>query len=129
MAAARPNAASPLPRSPSPATSGSGRSWLPALGVVVAVAVVLRALRLGHGLPDVVEEEYPFRIALGMWGWETGRTDWNPHFFAYPSLSFYAHFLMQKVAVGIGILTGRYTNAADYRLAFETDPTSMMLLA
>jgi hypothetical protein len=41
-----------------------------------------------------------------LWGWDTGRTDWNPHFFFYPSLSLYLHFFLQKVSAAAGMLTG-----------------------
>src|SRR5207244_12311358 len=70
-----------------------------------------------------------FRVARTMWDWTTGRIDWNPRFFIYPSLSIYLHLFVQKAAVAFGMLTGRYASPADYRLAYETDPTSMVLLA
>src|SRR5215471_11687153 len=34
----------------------------------VALAVGLRAWRVGHGLPELNEEAFPFRHALAMWG-------------------------------------------------------------
>ena len=131
MAASRPDAATlSLAHDPAfPLRSVTRRHWFLGLAGVAALAVVLRVLRLGHGLPDVLDEDYPFRVALGMWHWDSGRVDWNPHFFVYPSLSIYLHLLIQKVAVAIGIGSGHYASAADYRLAFETDPTPMLLLA
>ncbi|MBI1796439.1 MAG: hypothetical protein HYR74_05245 [Candidatus Eisenbacteria bacterium] len=102
---------------------------LAALAAILGVATLLRVVRLGHGLPHVLDEDYPFRVALGMWNWRTGAIDWNPHFFIYPSLTIYLHLLLQKAAVAIGTLTGRFAGPADYRLAFETDPTPMVLLA
>ncbi len=122
-----------FPRDPNaslePAPSGARRRSLVALVAVLISAAALRLWRLGHGLPDLLDEDYPFRRALAMWGWETGRTDWNPHFFFYPSLSIYLHFLVQKASVALALWTGRISSPADYRLSFEIDPTPMVLAA
>ncbi len=121
------------PRIPGPRTTDAAaarrRAPLLALAVVLLVAAALRVWRLDHGLPDLLDEDYPLRRALAMWGWERGRTDWNPHFFIYPSLSFYLHFLVQKVAVTLGTWAGWYHGAADYRLTFDLDPTPMVMTA
>ncbi len=100
--------------------------WLP----IVAVALVAAALRLWHfsqGLPDFVEEAIPLRRALEMWGWDTSKTDWNPHLFHYPSLSFYLHFGLQKLGFALGHWLGRYPGPADYLVSFHLDPTPMVL--
>ena len=109
--------------------SRSTRVPTTAVIAVVILAAALRLWNLGHGLPDILEEDYPFRRGLELWGWETGRTDWNPHFFIYPSLTLYLHFFLQHAAVAVGRLSGIYAVPADYRLAFATDPTPMLLLA
>ena len=95
---------------------------------LVALALLLRLWHLGHGLPDFSEEAIPFRRALAMWGWESGRTDLNPHFFNYPSLTIYLHFFWQKVQYAIGLLSGRYTVPADFWLTIQYDPTLPVLL-
>src|SRR5580765_5855870 len=105
---ARPGRARPSrPQAPAPRRAEAPRHAPFLFAGVLAVAAVVRLWHLGHGLPDLLEEAYPFRQALELWGWDTGRTDWNPHFFFYPSLSLYLHFLLQKAAVGMGMLTGR----------------------
>jgi len=112
------------------------RSWrrakvLNSLGpplALVALALLLRLWHLGHGLPDFSEEAIPFRRALAMWGWESGHTDLNPHFFNYPSLTIYLHFFGQKVQYAIGLLSGRYTVPADFWLTIQYDPTLPVLL-
>jgi 4-amino-4-deoxy-L-arabinose transferase-like glycosyltransferase len=78
-------------------------------------------------LPDFFEEAFPFRRAFDMAGWATGRTDWNPHAFHYPSLSFYLHLLVQRLVYVVGHLVGAYPRGADFSLAFAIDPTPMAL--
>jgi uncharacterized membrane protein len=95
----------------------------------VLVAVALRAWRIRLGLPDFLEEALPLRLALSMTDATTGRVDWNPHFFNYPSLSIYLHFVVQKIAYLAGVTTRTYANPADYRLAFDVNPTPMVLAA
>src|SRR5206468_10992531 len=90
------------------------------------------ALRLWHlraGLPDFVDEAFPFRRAFEMWGWSTGRIDFNPHAFHYPSLTFYLHFLLQALHYAAGRVSGVFARPADYFVAYEADPTPMVLLA
>ena len=98
-----------------------------AIAIVAAGAFALRAWHVGHGLPDFLEEALPFRLAIGMWGWETGRVDWNPHQFHYPSLAIYLQLLLQQASCGLGRLTGRYAGPDDYLLAYLTDPTPMVI--
>ncbi len=106
----------------------AGRPYLvPA--VLLALAAVLRLWHIGHGLPDFFEEAIPFRTALRMWGWETGRTDLNPHFFNYPSLAIYGHLLLQKFVYAWGSLTGRFGTPADFWLLCQHDPTLPVLAA
>jgi hypothetical protein len=95
----------------------------------VLVAVALRAWRIRLGLPDFLEEALPLRVALSMTDAATGRVDWNPHFFNYPSLSIYLHFVVQKIAYLAGVATHTYANPADYRLAFDVNPTPMVVAA
>jgi len=96
---------------------------------LVVTAAVLRLWHLKHGLPDFLEEAIPFKKALQMWGWETGETDLNPHFFNYPTLSIYLHFLVQKFHYAAGLLAGSFTTPADYWLAYQIDPTRQVVLA
>ncbi len=104
-------------------------SALLALAAVTALAMALRLWNVRHGLPDFLEEAIPFKRALAMWGWETGHADLNPHFFNYPSLSLYVHFLVQKLHYAAGWLLGRFQTPADYRLLIETDPTAAVVAA
>ena len=62
---------------------------------LLILAVGLRIYGLGWGLPEVFEEATPLKKAWKMWGWDRdGGIDLNPHFFNYPSLVIYLHFLL-----------------------------------
>ena len=100
----------------------------PALLVALA-AIALRLWHIRHGLPDFVEEAIPFKKAFEMWGWDTGAADLNPHLFHYPALSFYLHFLIQKLHFGIGHLLGWFGGPGDYFVKYALDPTPMVLAA
>ncbi|TMQ71019.1 MAG: phospholipid carrier-dependent glycosyltransferase [Candidatus Eisenbacteria bacterium] len=95
--------------------------------MILALALGLRVWHLREGLPDFFEEAFPFRRAFEMAGWATGRTDWNPHAFHYPSLSFYLHLALQRIEYGIGHLLGAFRNPADFFVAYEVDPSPMAL--
>jgi hypothetical protein len=126
-AARRAGAALPLP---SPAPSSSFRLRVAGgLAVALALSAALHFLQLRHGLPEFLEEAWPFREAWDMWGWDGGRLDLNPHRFHYPSLTFYLHFLLQQAQFVLGLATGAWTNRADFFLAYHTDPSALVVAA
>ena len=100
-----------------------------AVAAIILAALALRAWRLRQGLPDFLDEAIPFKQALEMWGWETGRPDFNPHFFNYPTFAIYLHFAVQKLVYAAGALTGRFVNPNDFRLLVQTDPTVPVIAA
>ncbi len=104
------------------------RRWWPVFALA-AVARLLRLWHIAHGLPDFTEEAIPFREALKMWGWQTGHTDFNPHFFHYPTLTIYIHFALQKFHYALGLISGRYLVPADFWLAVQHQPTLPVVLA
>lgn len=122
-------AMSPSGAGAAPADARRGASAALGLALAVALAVALRAWRLRQGLPDFLDEAIPLKEALEMWGWETGRTDLNPRFFHYPTLSIYLHFLLQKLTFAAGWLLGRFASPADYRLLYEIDPSGVVIAA
>jgi hypothetical protein len=95
----------------------------------VFASVALRVWQLRQGLPDFAEEAMPFRKALEMGGWDTGRLDLNPHFFNYPTLSLYLHLLVQKLVYLAGLALGAFHGPGDYFIGYLTDPTPMVLAA
>ncbi len=94
-----------------------------ALVAIVLLSVILRVWRLRQGLPDFLDEAIPFKQALEMWGWDTGRVDLNPHFFNYPTFAIYLHFLVQQICYGIGVSLGHFANPNDFSLLIDIDPT------
>jgi 4-amino-4-deoxy-L-arabinose transferase-like glycosyltransferase len=127
----RHSAPSPAGRPAPPIATGDGarrrERWL-LLGIVLA-AGALRIWHLDQGLPDFLEEAIPFRRALDMWPWSGGRLDLDPHFYNYPSLTIYLHWLLQSLHMLAGRLLGAFGSPADYWLQFHLDPTAPVLLA
>src|SRR5512140_3469152 len=99
-----------------------GAGELVFLAAVVAAAAAFRLRSIGWGLPELSEEATPFRKALGMWGVDTGRLTLDPHFFNYPSLTFYFHFLLQGIWWFGGLLTGAWHSLDQFRTALATHP-------
>jgi hypothetical protein len=84
-------------------------SWTTCAAVlIVLVALGLRAYAISWGLPYVDHPDEPAvgNAALGM----LRRGDWNPRFFDYPSLYFYALRLAFTAHWGYGQATGLYTD-------------------
>jgi hypothetical protein len=102
------------------------RSWA-APAAVVVLALVVRAMGWGHGLPEFFDEAEPLRRALKMWR-AGGAVDWNPHFFVYPSLTIYFHLAVQWIEIQVGSALGTYRSVADFLLAFETNPTAQAVV-
>ena len=113
------------------ATDGRTRAGLDAMVALalVAIAVAMRAWRIGWGLPDLAEEAIPLQLGFAMRSLASGRIDVDPRWFHDPSLGIYLHLLVQQGVYLAGRLAGAWTNAADYRLAFDLDPTPMVLAA
>jgi hypothetical protein len=99
------------------------------LAAALLLALGLRLWHLAEGLPDFFEEAFPHRRAFEMAGWATGRIDWNPHAFHYPSLTFYLHLALQWLQYGVGRVAGVFHRPAVVFLAYQVDPTAMALTA
>jgi tetratricopeptide (TPR) repeat protein/4-amino-4-deoxy-L-arabinose transferase-like glycosyltransferase len=92
------------------------------LSLIITIGAYLRLSNLGWGLPEVFEEATPWRQAWGMWGFETGRFDFNPHFFNYPAFTFYVQWIGQALIYLIGKVSGTFAFRQDMLAAFEADP-------
>ncbi len=102
------------------------RAWGVALLVLGAFA--LRLVHLRWGFPDVLEEATPVREAIGMWGAPGGAVDPNPHFFKYPSFTFYLNFLVQAGWYLWLSLTGAVSSLNDFRQVLAQDLPRAVLL-
>ena len=100
-----------------------------ALVILLVAGTLLRLWRVRLGLPDFLEEAIPFRIAMTMRDAATGHINWNPHSFNYPSLSIYLHLFVQQVVYGIGRLLNVYHSYSDFLLAYDMNPTAMVVPA
>jgi 4-amino-4-deoxy-L-arabinose transferase-like glycosyltransferase len=101
---------------------------LTALGLVL-IAAALRVYGIDWGLPQVYEEATPLYKAWDMWGWGARESlDLNPHFFNYPSLSFYLQFLGQGVLYLVLKVFGVVDSTLDYRVLYVLDKTSFYII-
>lgn len=89
-----------------PARWGGWRWSVLAFGVVLVLALVLRGYAVGWGLPytDHPDEPAVANTVLGM----VRYGDWNPRFFDYPSLFFYALRPVFEAHWRYGLATGLY---------------------
>lgn len=99
------------------------------LFLIVALGVAFRVWHINWDLPEVYEEAYPFTVAWKFWNWGHSGFDFNPHIFNYGALTYYIQFLVQVVHYLIGHLWGVYANLQAYRTAYETNPSSFLILA
>jgi tetratricopeptide (TPR) repeat protein/4-amino-4-deoxy-L-arabinose transferase-like glycosyltransferase len=102
-------------------------AWAGALALV-ALALVLRGIHLHWGLPEVFEEATPAREAIEMWGTPGTGLDLNPHFFKYPTLSFYLNFLAQSVWYFGLSLVGSVSSLNDFRQLLVQHPEEAVIL-
>ena len=96
---------------------------------ILLIATGLRAYFLDYDLPELYEEATPMRQAWEMWHWEDNGFDFNPHFFNYPALTFYIHFITQAIYLGFNLLIGRFQSPGDIQASFNADPSEIVLLA
>jgi hypothetical protein len=94
------------------------------LVILLAVALGLRGWRLGHGLPDFLEEAMPLRQAMKMWERGGGLA---PDFFHYPSLTIYLNYLIIWIHAKISLGLGTASTPADVWLMLKTDPSAVVL--
>src|SRR4249920_1138308 len=112
-------------RRPGTSRDGGPRGALVAAAVCVFIGVLLRLWHVDHDLPDFNEEAMIFRKALAMWGPDGRHADLNPHFFVYPSLTIYIHFLVQHMSRA---LQG-FANPADFLLSLTMDPSKTVVMS
>lgn len=108
-----------------PLSDHASRARAGDLGVLAALVAIGSAILLWFGSRDragFAEEAVAFRQALTLWGWGDSPPTANPHFFSYPTLSIYWHWLLQCCAVLVGLATGRYGAWADAGVEFVLSP-------
>ncbi|MBR7839132.1 phospholipid carrier-dependent glycosyltransferase [Actinospica durhamensis] len=97
------------PESGPPPRSRRRRDLLVDLGIVAAVALVLRLSEVGFGLPAMLNSDEPWNITVGTDMAAHG--DWDPHYFSYPSLMYDVVAVADRIQ---RLLTGHMLTAADF---------------
>lgn len=96
---------------------------------VASVALAIRLLGLGWGLPEIYEEATPLRMAWQMGGWGPNASfDPNPHFFHYPSLLFDLHLAAQALQYWFLSTFGSLESTLDFRVMYALDRTPFYLV-
>jgi MFS family permease len=91
----------------------------PWLYAALLLALVLRLVGLGHGLPFVYNPDEVNIMARAL----SVARDLNPHYFLYPSFFFYFIFGVMGGLFVLGRLVGWYENLGDFESQFFEDPT------
>lgn len=98
--------------------------------LLIALGAALRLFRIDWGLPDLYEEATPLVQAWEIWNWgPTGSVDLNPHFFNYPSLTLYVHFLITGVLFLMMKACGAVSSGLEYSVRYLSDPTPIIVAA
>ncbi len=108
------------------ATPREGLLWGCALALALGLLVTLWLHRDG---PLWLEEDLSQRFAFGLWGFDRGRFDPDPHLPFWPHASLYFFFLIQALHYGVGRALGVYLGPADFRAAVVLDPTGLRATA
>ena len=95
----------------------------PWLYAAILLALVLRLVGLGHGLPFVYNPDEVNIMARAL----SVARDLNPHYFLYPSFFFYFIFGVMGGLFVVGRLVGWYDNLGDFESRFFEDPTHFYL--
>lgn len=98
------------------------------LGIVTAVGLALRLPAVGFGLPAMLHPDEPGNVVVG--AKMAGNSDWDPHYFAYPSVMYDVEAMAIRVQ---GLFTGHMLNASDFGsqgigINRTTDPDMVLFL-
>jgi dolichyl-phosphate-mannose-protein mannosyltransferase len=99
-------------------------SWGIVLALICLLAIALRFLALGYGLPATYNpDETPIlNRALAF-----AKGDLNPHNFLYPSLYFYALFAWEVLFFLAGRVIGLWNSVEAFQQEFFTNPSRLVL--
>src|SRR5262245_45651632 len=78
------------------------------LGIIVALAAMLRFVALGSGIPFNIGVDEPEIMDRAVRMMKTG--DFNPHFFDYPGLYFYVQLAVATLRFIVGATMGNWTS-------------------
>lgn len=95
------------------------------LGIIVCVALLLRVVGIGFGLPHIYHQDEPILVNHAM---ALGTGSWNPHFFIIPSFTICFLFILYAAAFMVGHLMGFFAGKEAFAVAFFRDPSFFYLL-
>ena len=93
------------------------------------VALLVRLLGIGWGLPEVFEEAYPLKVAMRMHGLERVPPTLDPGFFHYPSLVIDVQYAVLAVVKGVLAGTGVAGDVASLRWTWFANPGAFLVPA
>jgi hypothetical protein len=99
------------------------------LAAVVVLAFAVRLAGIDWGLPWLYEEATPLERAWDMAGWGERHLDLNPHFFHYPSLTFYTHLGAQAALCAAMVSSGAVESVRKFRIRYHTEPLPHVIVA
>ena len=95
--------------------------------LILLIGFLIRIWGINWGLPEIYEEARPMHEAWKFWGWETGKFDFDPHTYGWPSFSFYVAFITQFIIYAFGRIAGIFHSLADFGNMFETDMSTLVV--
>jgi hypothetical protein len=107
------------------AISRSRARWL--LAGLLAAGLVLRLWGLDYGLPHPSARPDEEVFVARFLGFDAG--DPNPHWFVYPTLSFYLFYAWLKGALLAGAAIGAWSGPTGLAALLRSDPTTLYLVA
>ena len=93
------------------------------------LALLVRCVGIGWGLPEVFEEAYPLRVAIRMHGLERTPPTLDPGFFHYPSLVIDLQYALFAIIKGVLASTGVAGSVADLRWTWFSEPAIFLVPA
>lgn len=96
---------------------------------IILLGLIFRLWHITWGLPNLYEEAMPLRISWRFWNWGHSGLNFNPGFFVYPAFTFYLQFFVQSIHFLIGYTLGAYDSLDAFRQAFDTNPSSFVVIA
>ncbi len=97
--------------------------------LIILLSLGVRLWHITWGLPSIYEEATPFMVSWKFWNWGGPGLDFNPHFFNYPALTFYLHFIGQVIHYVVGHILGSYSNLGVFQSEYNADPTVFIVIA
>ena len=101
------------------------RNWVILSGLLV-FAFALRIWDISWGLPQIYEEAIPLHFGMKFWDLKNSPIDY--HYFVYPSLTYFLHYIVQAVHFAVGYVLGLYESGQAFFKIYKSNPTMFVVL-